>query len=280
MSMSDIQISPQKATRRAISSVPPAAGPLAKREARLAWGLLMPTLVSVALVIILPLLAIFWISAKPISLADLRPTAPIANERMKTKPAAVGDEVVIEYRLRNSSREQPIGSVTLVDDWPAGLEPTDLGEACSVSGSTLTCNLGDWEPGHRDRLQLTATAGEAYFDSPVEVRDSEPVMGGDAKSELFSLNFTLENFQAVFDSAEFLEVLWVTTFYTVVGTIGALVVGMMAALILNKSFTGQGILRGLFLFPYVAPVIAVAFTWVTLLDPYSGSFNALLVQMG
>ena len=37
---------------------------------------------------------------------------------------------------------------------------------------------------------------------------------------------------------------------------------------------------GLYLFPYVAPVIAVAFSWVTLFDPFSGSVNALLVQMG
>ena len=30
----------------------------------------------------------------------------------------------------------------------------------------------------------------------------------------------------------------------------------------------------------MAPVIAVAFTWVTLFDPFSGSANALLLQMG
>jgi len=75
-------------------------------------------------------------------------------------------------------------------------------------------------------------------------------------------------------------VLWATVFYTVVGTIGALVVGLFAALLLNKRFRGQGILRGLYLFPYVSPIIAVAFTWVALFDPFSGSFNALLLQMG
>jgi multiple sugar transport system permease protein len=39
-------------------------------------------------------------------------------------------------------------------------------------------------------------------------------------------------------------------------------------------------LRGFYLFPYVAPVIAVAFSWVILFDPFSGSVNALLIQMG
>ena len=55
--------------------------------------------------------------------------------------------------------------------------------------------------------------------------------------------------------------------------------GLLAALLLNRTFKGQGILRGLYLFPYVAPVIAVAFTWIILFDPFSGSINALLLQM-
>ena len=33
------------------------------------------------------------------------------------------------------------------------------------------------------------------------------------------------------------------------------------------------------LFPYVAPVIAVAFSWVVLFDPFSGAVNAMLLQM-
>lgn len=74
--------------------------------------------------------------------------------------------------------------------------------------------------------------------------------------------------------------MYATTFYTVVGTLGAIGVGLLAALMLNQAFTGQGILRGFLLFPYVAPIIAVAFTWVTLFDPFSGSANALLLQMG
>ena len=62
------------------SAVPPTgAGPLAKREARLAWGLLFPTIFSVSLVVILPLLAIFWVSFKPIGLEDLRLAAPHAE---------------------------------------------------------------------------------------------------------------------------------------------------------------------------------------------------------
>ena len=283
MSMSEPQAGPSgRRTQDLVPNPtlkPPGAGALAKREARLAWGLLLPTLISVALVIILPLLAIFWISAKPINLGDLRPTAPDVYERLKGKPKAAGDTALVEYRLKNSSQEKPIAKVSLVDVWPEGLTPVALDKRCVIATGQLRCDFGDWAPGYREKLQIEVIAEQAFLDSGVNIRNSEPVMRGDASSDLFSLDFTFENFRAVFDSSEFLEVLWVTIFYTVVGTVGALVVGMMAALILNKSFQGQGILRGLFLFPYVAPVIAVAFTWVTLLDPFSGSFNALLVQM-
>jgi multiple sugar transport system permease protein len=53
---------------------PKGQGPLARREARLAWSLLLPTLLSVTLVVLLPLLAIFWISFKPVELGRPAPT--------------------------------------------------------------------------------------------------------------------------------------------------------------------------------------------------------------
>nr|WP_321460655.1 sugar ABC transporter permease [uncultured Cohaesibacter sp.] len=280
MSTTDYTSSPAGKGQSQAALVPPPSGPLARREARLAWGLLTPTLLSVAIVIILPLLAIFWISAKPIGLSDLRPTTPTVYERMRGKVNAAGDKVVIDYRLTNSSREKPIANVTMQDSWPEGLEAVALDPRCEIAAGRLFCQLGDWEAGYRDNLRIDVIAQESFVGADVNIRDTEPEMKGEASSDLFNLTFTWDNFRAVFDSGEFLEVLWVTLFYTIVGTIGALVVGMLAALMLNKSFSGQGILRGLFLFPYVAPVIAVAFTWVTLLDPFSGSFNALLVQMG
>ena len=54
---------------------------------------------------------------------------------------------------------------------------------------------------------------------------------------------------------------------------------MFTAQIVNKSFKGRSFIRGLLLFPYVSPVIAVAFSWVILFDPYSGIVNSLFMQM-
>ena len=259
---------------------PKTTGPLAKREARLAWGLLMPTILAVSLVVILPLLAVFWISVKPVGLADLRAPEPVIREDLRGRPDTAGDEATIRYRLRNSSQDQPILGVTLRDTLPDGLTYGDIDPRCQLDAQVLFCDLGDWDGGYRDEIMIPVTVTQAFLDADPDLGDTEPAITGKARNLLTSFEFTAENFTRIFDGSEFWTVLWVTLFYTVFGTIGALVMGLFAALLLNKSFRGQGILRGLYLFPYVAPVIAVAFTWVLLFDPFSGSANALLVQMG
>lgn len=259
---------------------PTGTGPLARREARLAWGLLMPTITAVALVVLLPLLAIFWISFKPVGLADLRPPEVVLREDLRGDKDVARGEATLRYRLRNSSQEQPITGVTFSDVVPEGLTVGALDERCTLTGRDLLCDLGDWEPGAREQLKIPVTVGQTYLDNALRPQDTPALTTGKASNILTNSTFTLENFARIFNGDEFFEVLWVTLFYTVFGTIGALVVGLFAALLLNKSFTGQGILRGLYLFPYVAPVIAVAFAWLILFDPFSGSANALLVQMG
>lgn len=256
---------------------PTGTGALAKREARLAWGLLAPTVISVALVVVLPLLAVIWISFKPFTLSDMRPPAPIVRESLRGS----GDDLRIEYRIRNSSQGEAIGGVTFSDRIPDTVTLREaVPEPCTFSGRELFCDFGDMDGGARERLRLPVDVSGDPDAAEAAVEDSEPDVTGGGKSALTSGGLSLKNYAQLFDGGEFWTVLWVTLFYTVFGTIGALLMGLFAALLLNKSFRGQGFIRGLYLFPYVAPVIAVAFTWVTLFDPFSGSANALLLQMG
>ena len=261
-------------------SPPIGPGPLRRGEARLAWAMLGPTLASVALVIILPLLAIFWISFKPIGLGDLRPIEPTVYKRLTGESDGAEGSATLEYRLRSSSREEPIYDVVMRDAIPEGLTILEIPDDCELGDRELFCAFGDWEPGFRTTLRVPVTLSEQFIDDGVKIRQFETAIDGSASSILSNAEFTLDNFARIFDGREFWSVLWATMFYTVFGTIGALLVGMMAALILDQDFKGRGFFRGFFLFPYVAPVIAVAFTWTTLFDPFSGSANALLLQMG
>ena len=258
---------------------PKSLGPLARRQARLAWFLLLPTILSVVLVIILPLMAIFWISFKPIALEDLRPASAMVREQLKGKPKQSGDAAIIRYKIRNSSQKDPIFGVTLADEIPPSLQVITVDKRCSLKEGNLNCSLGEFEGGQRETLEISVIAKQEFFDKKIKLTDSAVKVTGRGENVLTNSKFTLKNFAYIFDSSEFWTVIYATLFYTVFGTIGALVVGLFAALLLNIDFRGKGLIRGLYLFPYVAPVIAVAFAWVILFDPFSGSINALLVQM-
>ncbi|MCB1492683.1 MAG: sugar ABC transporter permease, partial [Rhodobiaceae bacterium] len=252
---------------------------MARREMRLAYAMLLPTFAIVVAVVMGPLLANIWISFKPVQLGDLRPATVFVNERLRGTLDAAGDTAEVEYRVRNSSREDAIAGAGFTDTMPDGLTPTGLPDGCTASGQTVTCTLGDIAGGYRDSVTVGVTADAAYVANPVNPRDAEPAVFGSASNVLTNFEFSLENFSKVFSSSEFWHVLRVSFYYTIFGTAGALVTGLFAAQLLNTVFPGRGILRGLFLFPYVAPVIAVAFTWVVLLDPFSGTLNSILKQM-
>jgi multiple sugar transport system permease protein len=252
---------------------------MARREARLATGMLAPTFVIVLAIVLFPLLANFWISFKPISLADLRPPEPVASERVRGDLDVAGSELLIQYRLRNSSQTEEITNTILTDELPDGLAVQSSDERCAIDGRSIRCELGTFAGGHREEVEVVVVGNAAFAASGISPRDSEPVLTADADNILTNFDFTLDNFVRAFDSREFWSVLWVTIAYTVFGTLGAMILGLFAAQLLDTSFKGRPILRGLFLFPYVAPVIAVTFTWVVLLDPFSGTFNAILKHM-
>jgi multiple sugar transport system permease protein len=86
--------------------------------------------------------------------------------------------------------------------------------------------------------------------------------------------YTLDNFVTVFTSRGFGSSLVTTFIYTIGGTLGSIVVGLVVAMALRNKFRGRGFVRGAMLLPYVAPVVAVTFTWTTMLNPEYGLINA------
>jgi len=264
---------------------PKGLGPLAKREMRFAYLLLLPTFLIVLSVVLFPLIANVWISFKPVTLGDLRAPAILVNERLMGDLEAAGDAADIRYRARNSSRKSAIADVVFTDTVPASLAILSVDERCTQNGQTLRCDLGDYEPGQREDIIIRVAATQSFIDAPDSdannVKNSDPVFTFVPENILTNGDFTLENFRRVFNASDFWTVLWASMYYTIAGTVGALVMGLFAAQLMNITFGGRAFLRGLFLSPYVAPVIAVALAWVLLLDPGpGGTLNALLIQLG
>jgi multiple sugar transport system permease protein len=98
----------------------------------------------------------------------------------------------------------------------------------------------------------------------------------------------LDNYRAVIDDFAFkfqsLES-WgaavTSVVYSVLSTVVTMLVGLLAALVLNRRFRARGLARAVFLFPYVAPIVSVAFVWRWILDPRpSGVLNDVLMSLG
>ena len=257
-------------------------GALARRERRLAVGLLLPTFLLVLAIVLFPLFANFWISFKPITLADLRPPTIFVKERIKGKFNDSQEFIKIEYRFRNSSMKYALSDVLFKDDLPQGVKVVEIAKQCNVSKlsevKTVICELGNVAPKERGKIELKVLSGSST--QKKSFTETEVISSFTAKNVLTSLDFTLENYSKIFSASEFFSVLKATIYYTFFGTAGALILGLFAAQIISKAFPGRAIVRGLLLFPYVAPVIAVAFSWVILFDPFSGSVNAMLLELG
>jgi multiple sugar transport system permease protein len=86
-------------------------------------------------------------------------------------------------------------------------------------------------------------------------------------------DYSTENFRAVLTSDGFISALVTTLEYSVLGTAGAIGIGLVAALALRAPFRGRGLVRAALLLPYVAPDVAATFVWSTLLNPQFGLVN-------
>jgi multiple sugar transport system permease protein len=70
-----------------------------------------------------------------------------------------------------------------------------------------------------------------------------------------------------------------TVVYTIIVTIGTLSLGLLVALMVNRQFRGRGIVRTLFLFPWVVPTYVTGLLWGFMLQRGVGIINILLVDV-
>jgi multiple sugar transport system permease protein len=107
-------------------------------------------------------------------------------------------------------------------------------------------------------------------------------------NDVFNAPFVgLENYSKVFDDFAFKfqgMQSWGAAVTSIVFSFGAtiltLAIGLIAALLLNRPFRARGFVRAIFLIPYVAPVVSMAFVWRWIFDPRpSGVVNDILMDL-
>ena len=90
----------------------------------------------------------------------------------------------------------------------------------------------------------------------------------------------LANYVKVFADATFGPALWHTVVFTLVSLAFQFTIGLALALFFSRNFRLSATLRGLFLVPWLLPLIVSASTWSWMLNSDSGVVNAVLSWFG
>ncbi|MHA2202222.1 MAG: carbohydrate ABC transporter permease [Candidatus Hodarchaeales archaeon] len=88
------------------------------------------------------------------------------------------------------------------------------------------------------------------------------------------------NYLKLIDDPEFYTAIFTSILYTIIGTTGSVLMGLGAALLINRSFPGRGIVRSVMIFPYIASTVAMVLLWTWAFDVVYGVFNFFLMELG
>ena len=90
----------------------------------------------------------------------------------------------------------------------------------------------------------------------------------------------LANYAYLMKNSDFWMSVWYGTLYSVSTIVLQIVIGVIAALIVNEAFKGRNFVRGVILFPYVIPTVVAIILWKWLLNSQFGLVNYLLLAVG
>lgn len=88
------------------------------------------------------------------------------------------------------------------------------------------------------------------------------------------------NYIKIIKTDIFWQVLRHSVVWTVVVILFQFLIGLGAALLLNKPFPGQSIIRGIIILPWIIPGVIAGYLWILLYDPQMGIINRMLHDMG
>lgn len=90
----------------------------------------------------------------------------------------------------------------------------------------------------------------------------------------------LANYERMLGGSSFQKALVTTTLFSVISVAAEIVLGVLAALLLNQKFHGRTLLRALMILPWALPTVVNATLWRLIYNPEFGALNSALIQIG
>ena len=89
----------------------------------------------------------------------------------------------------------------------------------------------------------------------------------------FKDGLTLHNYGSVLTDPDTWNAIWVTILFSGGTVVGSVVLGIAAALVLNREFFGRGFVRVLVILPWAVPHVVAALVWQWMYNPDFGVVN-------
>lgn len=90
----------------------------------------------------------------------------------------------------------------------------------------------------------------------------------------------IDNYVKMVSGSNFQRTLWTTVEFAIVSVAAEMVIGVLAALLLNQQFRGRTVLRAMMILPWALPTVVNATLWRLIYNPEYGALNAALIQLG
>ncbi|MGV1761651.1 carbohydrate ABC transporter permease [Rhizobium sp. A22-96] len=90
----------------------------------------------------------------------------------------------------------------------------------------------------------------------------------------------IDNYAKMLANSNFQRTLITTAWFAIISVAAEMVLGVLAALLLNQDFKGRGVLRALMILPWALPTVVNATLWRLIYNPEYGALNAALTQLG
>jgi len=89
-----------------------------------------------------------------------------------------------------------------------------------------------------------------------------------------------DNYLKLFNDTRFQQAVANTIHYTIGVTFPTMVLGLLAAVALNRKVPGRMAFRTIFYLPVLTSLIAAAVVWAYVYEPYAGPLNGVLTRVG
>ncbi len=89
-----------------------------------------------------------------------------------------------------------------------------------------------------------------------------------------------DNFIALFKDQRFYDALWNTIVFSIGTLIPTIALGLLLALLLQKAFRGNGLIKFIIFSPWITPTVAVSIVWTWIYNPENGIANVILEAFG